>query len=410
MAKNKKTLKGSDMTKKPRILIAGAGLGGLTTALALLKKGFDVDVYEQVPELKEVGAGVQIASNGTRVLEELGLSSELLHIGTELTSKEMRLWNTGRTWNLVDLGQSSIEKYGAPYYTLHRADLHGLLVDAVRREKPDAIHLNAKASRFEQTADGVVLHFEDGKCAVGDLLVGADGVHSKIRQGLFGPDKAKFTGCMAWRGLVNTKDLPDRITRTSAMIWLGPAAHIVHYPVRRGEYLNFFAVVKRDDWQVESWNERGSTEECLGDFKGWHDDALEIVRRIDIPYKWALITREPLPYWTQGRVTLLGDASHSMLPLLAQGANMAIEDGFVLARCLEKHAGDLQTGLKSYEQVRIERTTKMVNSSGEQANKITNSALADPNLAEEDLVREWEKKRFSYDWAYRYNALNVEIA
>jgi salicylate hydroxylase len=398
------------MAKNPHILIAGAGIGGLTAALALLQKGFDVDIYEQAAELKEAGAGVQIAANGTRVLQELGLGSELLRIGTELDAKEMRMWNSGRTRNLVDLGKSSVEKYGAPYYTLHRADLHALLVGAVERSKPGAIHLNCRAARFEQNADSVTLRFENGTSASGDLLVGADGVHSKIRQGLFGPDKPKFTGCMAWRGLVDTRDLPATITRSATMIWLGPTAHIVHYPVRRGEYLNFFAVVKRDDWLVESWNERGTREECLNDFKGWHEDALEIVRRIEIPYKWALITREPLPRWSEGRVTLMGDASHSMLPLLAQGANMAIEDAFVLARCLEKHRDDLGAGLKSYEQARIGRTTQMVNSSGEQANKITNEALADPNLAEEDLEREWEKKRFSYDWAYRYNALEVEIA
>jgi salicylate hydroxylase len=398
------------MTKRSRILIAGAGIGGLTAALALLQKGFDVEIHEQAAELREAGAGVQIAANGTRVLQELGLGRELLRIGTELDAKEMRLWNSGRTRNIVDLGKSSLEKYGAPYYTLHRADLHALLVDAVERIKPGAIRLNHRASGFEQDADGVVLRFENGDAARGDLLVGADGVHSRIRQGLFGPDKPKFTGCMAWRGLVDARDLPASITRTATVIWLGPAAHIVHYPVRRGEYLNFFAVVKRDDWLIESWNERGTMEECLNDFRGWHDDALAIVRRIEIPYKWALITREPLPRWSEGRVTLMGDASHSMLPLLAQGANMAIEDAFVLARCLDKHGDDFDSGLKSYEKARIERTTQMVNSSGEQANKITNAALADPDLAEEDLEREWEKKRFSYDWAYRYNALDVEIA
>jgi salicylate hydroxylase len=396
-------------TTAPRILIAGAGLGGLTAALALLQKGFDVEVYEQATDLKEVGAGVQIAANGTRVLQALGLGPELQRIGTELDGKEMRLWSSGRSWNLVELGASSIEKYGAPYYTLHRADLHRVLVDAVRREKPDAFHLNARVAGFTQDESGVTLQLADGRSIAGDALVGADGVHSRIRQGLFGADKPKFTGCMAWRGLVDAKDLPASITRTSTAIWLGPAGHIVHYPVRRGEALNFFAVIKRDDWQVESWSERGTREECLADFKGWHDDALQIIRRIDIPYKWALITREPLPYWTDHRVTLLGDACHSMLPLLAQGANMAIEDGLVLARCLDKHRDDVQAGLSSYEAARLERTTRTVNSSGEQANKITNDALADPNLAEDDLAREWQKKRVSYDWAYSYDAATAAI-
>lgn len=396
----------------PRILIAGAGLGGLTAALALLQKGFSVQVFEQASELKEVGAGVQIAANGTRVLRQLGLEEELARIGTELEDKNMRLWSSGRGRSIVALGNSSVQKYGAPYYTVHRADLHDLLVRAVCRIDPGAFHLKSRSTGYEQTADGVTLLLEDGRRIAGDVLIGADGVHSSIRRTMFGPDnKPNFTGCMAWRGLVpDAASLPATVASNATTIWLGPNGHVVHYPVRRGEALNFFAVVKRDDWRIESWSERGTLQECQADFHGWHDDVQQIIRRIEVPYKWALITREPLPHWTDGRVSLLGDACHSMLPLLAQGANMALEDGLVLARCLDKHRHDLPAGLKSYEAARLPRTTRIVNSSGEQANKIVNAALADPNRAEDDLEREWEKKRANYDWAYNYDATAAEIA
>jgi salicylate hydroxylase len=339
------------------------------------------------------------------------MGSELQRIGTELPGKEIRLWNSGRTWNLINLGTTSVERYGAPYFTLHRADLHASLVNAVVREKPDAFHLNARAIGFEQSGDQVTLRFEDGASVSGDALVGADGVHSKIRQGLFGQDKPKFTGCMAWRGLVDTKGMRGSITQTGGVFWLGPGAHIVHYPVRGGEFLNFIGIINRDDWQVESWTARGTVEECLGDFKGWHDDVHEMVRRIAIPYKWALITREPMTSWTQGRVTLLGDACHSTLPLLAQGANMAIEDGYVLARCLEKHGDDLEAGFKSYEKARIGRTTRIVNASNEQLHRNTSSALEDPNSAEEHIAKEWEQQRINdrYDWVYGYDATRAEI-
>jgi salicylate hydroxylase len=397
--------------KTPRILIAGAGLGGLTAALALLKKGFDVRIYEQASDLKEIGAGVQLAANGTRVLQELGLAPQLRRIGTELTGKQIRLWNTGQTWKLIDLGSAHVEKYGAPYFTLHRADLHGALVDAVKAEKPDAFHLQSRAVGFEQMDGQVTLHFEGKESVTGDVLIGADGVHSKIRQGLFGPDKPKFTGCMAWRGLVDTRGLSDTITREGGVFWLGPGAHIVHYPVRGGEFLNFIGIINRDDWRVESWTASGTTEECLNDFKDWNEDVQQMVRQIAIPFKWALITREPLPRWTEGRVSLLGDACHSTLPLLAQGANMALEDGFVLARCLEKHRDDLEQGLRSYENARRERTTKIVNASTDQLDRNTTSALGDPASAAAHIAKEWEQQRINdrYDWVYGYDATTAEI-
>lgn len=399
------------MQSNPRILIAGAGLGGLTAALALLRKGFDVEVYERAADLKEVGAGVQLAANGTRVLLELGLDRELHDIGTVLSGKAIRLWNTGRTWNFIDLGATSVERYGAPYLTFHRADLHDLLVRAVRREKPDAIRLNAAAAGFEPNGDRVQLILENGERPAGDALIGADGVHSKIRQALFGADRASFTGCMAWRGLVPMAGLPESVSRSSGTFWLGPGAHIVTYPVRKGEVLNVIGVINREDWKFESWTTPGTTEECLSDFAGWHDDVQAMVRGITIPYKWALVVREPLDQWSVGRVSLLGDAGHSTLPLLAQGANMSLEDGLILARCLDKYRDDLVAGLKSYERTRLGRTTKIVRASANQLGRNTHDALFDPVTAEAHIEAEWQKARVDdrYNWVYGYDATQAAI-
>ena len=394
-----------------KVVIVGGGIGGLTAALALLRKGFEVDIYEQAKSLMEVGAGLQIAANGTRVLYELGIGPDIERIGTTPIGKEVRLWNTGRSWKFIDLGDSSVAKYGAPYYAVHRADLHNELIKAVRRERPDAIHLGARCIGAKQDEAGVTAHFADGRTVTSNVLVGADGIHSKIRQILFGADKIKFSGFMAWRALVPTDGLPDSMSRTDGAFWIGPGAHIVHYPVRGSQLINFIGIVERADWAIESWTETGTVEEVSHDFVGWHEDIQALIRNIQVPYKWALIFREPIPKWSVNRMTLLGDAAHSTLPFLAQGANMAIEDGMIIARALERYGDDHSKALLSYEAARISRTTKVVQLSAEQASRVHNPALSNVVIAEAHVEREWEKNRVSdrYDWLYEYNALTAPI-
>src|SRR6185295_1261716 len=203
-----------------RMLIAGGGIAGLTAALAALKRGIDVQVYEQAAELKEVGAGVQLAANGTRVLYALGIGDELKALSCEAQAKEIRLWNTGETWKLFDLGPVSVERYGAPYFTVYRPDLLDVLARAVRREKSDAIQLASRCVACAQDDDGVTLQLESGATVRGDALVGADGVHSRIRQGLFGADKPEFTGVIAWRGVVPMERLPQHMRRMVGSNWI----------------------------------------------------------------------------------------------------------------------------------------------------------------------------------------------
>jgi salicylate hydroxylase len=387
------------------VLIAGAGIGGLTAALALLQRGIDVDVYEQAAELKEVGAGVQLSANGTRVLHLLGVGDALAALSCEAVGKEVRLWSSGETWKLFDLGAESIARYGFPYLTVYRPDLLSVLVDAVRREKPDAIHLGAKVAGFTQSAQGV--NIEQAK---GDALIGADGVHSTIRQALFGADKPSFTGNIAWRGIAPMEKLPSRMARLVGTNWIGPGGHVVHYPLRGGTLMNFVGMRERSDWKVESWSTKGSTEEVLADFAGWNEDVRTLIRNIGTPYKWAMMVREPMPKWTIGRVTLLGDACHSMLPMLAQGAVMAIEDGYILARCLAE-TGDVPAALSRYEAARRERTRKVVEGSAANAKRFHNPQLADPSEAKKYVDREWDQGRIAerYEWLFRYDVTQVPV-
>ena len=207
-----------------RILVAGAGIGGLTAALALLRAGIDVDVYEQASELREVGAGLQLSANGTRLLYELGVGDELKALSCEAEGKEIRLWNSGESWKLFDLGAVSIERYGYPYFTVYRPDLLDVLARAVRREKADCIHLGVKCTGFDQSKNKVSLHLDGRKAMEADALIGADGVHSQIRQGLFGADRPDFTGVIAWRGVIPMERLPPHMARMIGTNWVGPGA------------------------------------------------------------------------------------------------------------------------------------------------------------------------------------------
>jgi salicylate hydroxylase len=399
------------MSDAKKILIAGAGLGGLTAALALLRKGFQVQVFEQAARLGEVGAGLQLAPNSTRVLENLGLGAALAAVSSAPAGKEIRLWNSGQTWKLFDLGRLAIEQYGHPYYTLYRPDLHRVLVEAVEAASPGAIVLGARCTGYSQTPGGVDLHFADGARASGDILIGADGVHSCIRRQLAGDHVATFSGCLAWRGVIAAEKLPQHLRRPVGTNWVGPGGHVIHYPLRRDELVNFVGIVERDDWTVESWTAAGTTAECAADFAGWNSDVHTLIASIDQPYKWALMTREPLADWCDGRVSLLGDACHPTLPFLAQGAGMAIEDGAVLARCIDETPGDPARALLRYQAARTERTAKIVRGSAEAAKRFHNPALASVEGAVAYIDREWseERTRQRYDWLFEYQADRVAL-
>jgi len=392
------------------VIIAGGGIGGMAAALALLQHGHDVDVYEQASELREVGAGIQISPNGNRVLDALGVFDELASVSCDPERKEFRLWSTGETWPLFDLGPVVIEKYGYPYLTVYRPDLLSALESAVRGLKPDAVHLGARAASFRQDDGGAVLVLADGSEARGDVLVGADGWRSVVRDGLWGDVRPQFSGMVAWRGLIPMADLPEHLQVNLGWTWIGPGSHAVNYPLHGGDYMNFVATIEGKDWPHEAGSVEGDVEECLADFAGWHEDVHTFIRSSPRLLKWALVRRDPIPQWSQGRVTLLGDACHATLPFLAQGAVHSLEDGLVLARALSAY-DDPATALQRYEAARIERTSRMVRGATANTDRFHSRELASPDTAYAYLEHEWSVEPVAdrYDWLYAYDAVTAPV-
>lgn len=341
------------------VLIAGGGIGGLTAALCLAQLGHSVTVLEQAQEFGEAGAGIQLSPNCTRVLHNLGLEAALLKRSFIPQGTQFRHWMSGKVINENTLGEAAVERYGMPYYHIHRGDLLQVLVEAATVAPNIFLHVNAAAEDFVEHADGVTLNTSAGRFKA-DLLIGADGIHSVIREQLWGAEQPRFTGNIAWRCLVPTESLPKDLIRPMSTAWWGPGKHFVHYYVCGGEFVNCVCVVEKQGWEIESWTAPGDAQELRSDFAGWHQDIQQLINHADAEslFKWALFDRDPMSEWGKGRVSLLGDACHPTLPFMAQGAAMAIEDGAVLAACLSTD-GDIPSSLKRYEDLRRGRTAKI---------------------------------------------------
>jgi salicylate hydroxylase len=393
------------------MIVSGAGIGGLCAALALIKRGFDVTVCEQAGELREVGAGVQLSPNGTRVLAALGVLDELRAVAVEAEAKEIRLWNSGETWPLFDLGAAAMTEYGFPYLMVHRGDLQTVLATAVEQAAPGTIRLGAEVVDVRDHGDLASAILGDGSSIDGRLVIGADGIHSKIRRRTLGAGDAAFTGCIAWRGVVPSDRLPTRLRRAVGANWVGPGRHVVTYPLRRGELVNFVGVVERGGWETESWTARGSQEDCAADFAGWHEDVHALIDNIDVHYRWALMSRPAIEHWSKGNVVLLGDACHPMLPFMAQGAVMAIEDGLLLARCIEAYRDDLATAIRSYESSRVERANRCVRAADRNREIFHNDRLLDRADATHYVSTQWSeaKIRERYHWLFSYDAVGCAL-
>ncbi len=385
------------------VLIAGGGIGGMTAALCFARRGFDVQVFEQSAEFSEIGAGIQLSPNCTRVLHDLGLESALREVAFLPEGAQMRDWRSGRVISSSRLGQHVQEAYGQPYYHIHRADLMQVLLYAADATRKITLQSNARVEEFKQDDAGVTLT-AGGQSYEGAVLIGADGIHSMVRSALFGSESPTFTGCVAWRGLVPAARLPADLVRPMATAWWGPRKHFVHYYVCGGEFVNCVCVVEKAGWEVESWSERGDHEELKADFAGWHDTVRVLIENMDPTacYKWALFDRPPMPQWGRGRVSLLGDACHPTLPFMAQGAAMAIEDGAVLSR-LVAGGGDVAAQLKRYEISRQARTARIQSGSRRNAKVFHLTG-----------IQAWLRNRVAgvvqdnvLDWLYGYDALDA---
>ncbi|HSV24615.1 MAG TPA: FAD-dependent monooxygenase [Xanthobacteraceae bacterium] len=338
------------------VAVIGGGIGGLAAALCLLKAGFDVHVYEQAKALGEIGAGINIGPNASRILHRLGISDVLAKTGVKPLRFDQRRWDDGRYLLRSPLGEVVETAFGAPYYTFHRADLHRALADAI---PPDRVHLAHQFTNLIDHGDRVEAHFENGTSISAAALIGADGIHSAVRHALFGPEKPRFTGCVAYRGLVPSNRLAHLRLELTTQIWMGPGRHFVHYFVSAGRLVNFVAITEENSWMRESWVDRGEVADVLAAFSGWHSQVLSIIESADEAYKWALFDRAPLPRWSVDRVTLLGDSCHPMLPFMGQGAGQAIEDAATLKGCLLKLSGDVPAALRLYERLRLPRASRL---------------------------------------------------
>ncbi|KJC62210.1 monooxygenase [Bradyrhizobium sp. LTSPM299] len=337
-------------------LVIGAGIGGTAAAIALRRAGLDVSLFEQTMAQREVGAGIQISPNVSRLLGRYGLGDAMARAAVRPSSVVFRRWQDGRVLGREGLGDAIENRYGSPYYHFHRADLIALLADAFGRKE---IKLGRRLVDVEQDEAGVTARFEDGTSERGDLLIGADGIHSQVRERLFGVEKPRFSGQIAYRGLAPAERVAHLGLPLDVTNWVGPGGHFVHYFVSSGRFLNFVAVSEEATWTREQWSDRGSVSDAARKYEGWHKQIATIINAVDETFKWALFDRDPLPAWTQGRVALLGDACHPMLPYMAQGAAQAIEDGAALAACLKHVAFDIPSAFRAYVTLRKPRATEV---------------------------------------------------
>ena len=389
-----------------KILIAGAGIGGLAAATSLMQAGFDVEIYEQSPVLAEIGAGIQLSANCMHVLNSFGLGEAIWNVGVRPGAYVFRLHDTGEEIQRFALSEEHLRLHGAPYNQLHRADLHELLLAKARALRPDVIRLSHRAVGFTETDSGVELRFADGTSAKGDVLVGADGLKSVVRKQICGEMPATYTGDGAWRLTVPVERLPKPFLDQVMSVFMGPGGHCVVYYLRGGKLLNFVGCIETEEISEESWTKKFPKARLKADLAGWHPDIQAIVDAADEDgcYRWSLHNRAPIRDWSTRRATILGDAAHPTLPYLAQGAAMAIEDGAVLARAL-RQAGSIPDALQLYQRNRIDRTARVVEQSTD------NRRLF--HLPSQAAMRaEFARRNEGGDrngWLYAYNPLTVEL-
>lgn len=349
-----------------RVAIVGGGIGGLAAALWLRRAGVEATVYEQAPEPREVGAGIVVPPNLVRALRSVGLDAQLPAFAVQLEAAwEFRRWQHGELLSVQPMGQACVDLYGTHCYTAHRADLLQMLLQAL---PAGSVVGDRRCTALRQEGGEVQLRFHarDGgqHTVVADVAVGADGIHSAVRAAVVPPatsDKdARFSGLSAFRCLVPAADAPAMALRPVQTLWLGPGRHFVHYPISAGRLVNVVAIVPAGGWRTESWTAEGQVADLAAAFAGWDPRVLQLIHAARDTRRWALYDRQPLERWSQGHLTLLGDAAHAMLPFFAQGAAQAVEDAVVLAACLQGATPDTAAAaLQRYEAIRRPRASEV---------------------------------------------------
>jgi 2-polyprenyl-6-methoxyphenol hydroxylase-like FAD-dependent oxidoreductase len=392
-----------------RVAIVGGGIGGLTAARALCRRGIEVAIYEAAPELREIGAGVALHPNAMKVLRSLDLEDEVRSTAGRSEWLLTRNWKNGRVISRTSR-QQQVSLFGCAGVTVHRADL----LDVLAHSLPSGIvTLGARCVAVEAEGDVAVARFQDGSEVEADVIIGADGIHSAVRESLFGSDAPRFTGKICYRSVVPVDAVPGGPPPNDNVQWLGPHGTIVLYPVRRDELVNVVCHYDDEDYRHESWVTRCERSEVVERYRGWHESLLRIFSAGEVWYKWALYDREPIQHWTRGRVTILGDAAHPMLPYLGQGACQSIEDGCVLAAALAARPDDPVAGLALYERTRRPRANQVVLTSRQRG---VSNHLASPWAALRRDVSIAVRRRFGRDpdgrgtgWIPDYDASSSDV-
>lgn len=398
-----------------KVLIAGGGIGGLSAALACARAGAEVALFERSAEFSEFGAGIQLSPNIVKILYDWGLQEALAAVVAFPDRLQVRSASSGAELGVLRMGEAMARRYGAPYLTIHRADLHALLVAALQQQVGTALHLSSSVISFEQTEVDVALQLAHDQEVRGDLLVGADGGWSNIRQQLLADGTPQPTGHLAYRALISQARLPMHLRSSQVTAWLGPQMHVVQYPVRRGEWLNVVAIVHGQvQGDMSHWDHSGNAAELQQRLQTTCKPLKDLIQAVPDWRLWALSIRPPMRSGREqasGRVALLGDAAHPMVPYLAQGAGMAIEDAAVLARVLEQgglfSATDGQADpatlvpglLRQYAQQRWRRNARV------QATAIANGKIFHASglmvLARNAAMKIWGERLMDQPWLYR---------
>ncbi|WP_045743702.1 FAD-dependent monooxygenase [Actinoplanes rectilineatus] len=385
------------------VAIVGAGLAGLTLAAALRQAGVPVRVWEQTRTFGTVGAGIQLAPNATRLLHRLGLRDRLRDTAVRPSAIEMRRWDDDAVIARTELGTACERQFGAPYLTVHRADLHEALLGLL---PPGTVRPASRCVSVTENDHGATLHFEDGTTDTATLVAGADGIHSAVREGL-ATDRPRFSGQTIHRALVPAGRVPELLVDPKVVLWLGPDQHAVSYPVAGGRLVSFGATMPAATWRTESWTAAGSPGDLAAAYDGWHPQVRRLIDGVDTVSRWALHDRDPVPHWSGRHVTLVGDAAHPMLPFVAQGANQAIEDAIILARCLTETDLSIPEALQRYEQLRRERVDRVHGLS--RGNATTFHVDDGAGRRERDDTLAAERRLQEQAWLYGYDAAELPI-
>ena len=370
---------------KKKIAVVGGGLGGTTAAVLLQRAGYDCTLYEQAPVFGRVGAGINIAPNATRIFRAMGLEKKLLDVGVQPRLKFSRQWDNGEVLFVVDTPELT-KLYDAPFLALHRGDLQSVIASALA---PDSVRFNKHLEGVQPVGDRVEIAFADGSRDVVDAVVGADGVHSKVRTAVLGPEPPSYHGLVAHRAIFSTSKLktPNIADNTK---WWAPESYFLNYFIREARDEMYFITGVPEVWEGPDFTPRPVGKEGVRRaFEGWHPEVQEMVEAAESITKWPMLERMPLAPWTRESVVLMGDAAHPTTPHMGQGAGMAFEDAVVLVRCIESVGGDdLPRAFRLFEKTRYDRTSR---------------------IQRDSHANEWTKKSMDHKWVYGYDAFNVEL-